>query len=107
MSKITDRLRAIAAEAERLAESISSDNDDALALDLLRTMVPAATLKASKALNGTWWAYLVMPKDWKPERDDNRWMYNENQKHFWTDFAGETELQALKKAWIRLIELAS
>ena len=104
--KVRDRLLALSAEAAALADEMDpEDHHDSgnLAIDVMRGLVPAAHLRSSRAQDGTWWAYLVMPCGWSPA-SRGRWIYNESAGYYWADASATTEDEALRKALRALLD---
>jgi hypothetical protein len=105
VSSIQQELQSIADRIERLAERYNtSGHTRPLVSDVMASLFPPATLHASQAKGGKWWAYLVMPDGWRPRQtDDHRWIYNSYNDHYWTDTSGDTEREAIVKAIQQLL----
>lgn len=97
------------AEAVRLLEealSILGRSGTPSPGEHLRNLTPVGVeLRASRALYGTWWYYLVMPRDWRPsENEPRRWIYDETKGRYWDTGAAETESWALVAGLRRLLD---
>lgn len=105
MSKLTDDMRALASrlldEADRIGRRAHEPNP--LATDVLKDLAPAARLNASQAMNGRWYAYLVLPPGLTPV-GSGHWIHNSSQGHYWLDTAADTEDEALRLALHRLVD---
>lgn len=65
--------------------------------EVLRRLAPAGTsLYVSRASNGLWWWYLVMPQGWAPPEGPRRWLYNDVQGHYWDTGVARHEGGALR-----------
>lgn len=107
-----DELRAIAARLEAVAERVATRTSGApLAVDVFREVVnKGATLRASQGQDGTWYAYLVMPRGWERptlrKAGDPVWMGNDGGR-YWADALGATRDEALRKALKVLIDVSA
>jgi hypothetical protein len=106
--RMVDRLRFIAAEAERMASALSTGSgNDPLVADVVSNWFGGARIRTGgDATRGGCWAYVSMPEGWTPRKSDERnWTYQETgTPHYWFDVWGVNDQEALKAAVASLIE---
>jgi hypothetical protein len=112
MNTTANELRDIASRLQAIADR-QRPRDEKLAIDVMRDLTPlGTTLYASKAADGVWWYYLVMPTGWTPP-EGPRWIYNESRDYYWDSGTAvpwgqdgpNTAQAALKRGLQRLLEV--
>jgi len=101
--KVTDLL------AQLQAELTTTDSERSL-ITVFQSFVPPGTEGyVLQAKDGTFWYYLVMPRNWKPQTGGQRWLYNENKGHYWDTGVGATNTYrgALLAMLIRFLSAVS
>jgi hypothetical protein len=93
-----ERIIALLADATTVRDSLNTNTDGVLITDAIKGRVPTATITASQARNGPWWAYVSLAPGLMPKKPDS-WVFQETGKsHYWFDRSGATEEEATRKA---------
>lgn len=97
-----EKLDAVIRELVSIRDSFGTENESAISV--MQSLVSSATLSASQARSGVWFAYLIMHKGFRPSSDTTHgWMFNP-AGYWWTDTSGKTKDEALRAALKRLID---
>jgi hypothetical protein len=101
-----DPVASLLRSALEIVES-KKNNGDSPAKAFIDLVLPGVSIRTgSDRRTGGYHYYLVMPRGWKPDTDDRRFVHNTERGYYWCSALAETKHEALKLGLIRLLEVS-